>query len=797
MGQTILQDLRFALRTLAKSPGFTAAVVATIALGIGATTAIFTVVNAVLFRPLPFPQSERAVMFCETNPSVGDWCGASPPNVADWARAARSLDSAGVARTEPFIGRDGSRAYGVDGGIASPGFFRVLRTRPALGRLLEERDMARGANHVALVSHAYWTERLQADRSIVGRVIVLDEQPFTVIGVLPADAYVPGGFLSAVEVWKPLTASVDRVDNRSWRGFTAIGRLADGASPAMLRVELDTIRAQLEKAYPEANVHWGLRIGNLRREMVGDVSTRLWIFLGAVAFVLLIACANVASLLLVRATGRGAEFAVRASLGAGRRRLVQQLVTESGAIALAGGALGLLLAIWATTGFVALAPSTIPRLGEVTIDARVVIFAFLLAAATAVIFGLAPARYAARATLSDALRGARLTRGTETRVRSALVVVEVALGLMLLVGAALLTRTFARLTQWDPGFDRAGLVTAWVLPSSKVADPVNLMQRVRDEVAAIPGVRSAALGSGGPLFGGTETGGLSIEGRAPYAPADMPTIAWFDIGPHYFATLGVRFLRGRQFTPADDRAAPDVAIVNATFVRRFFQGENPIGRRVTVNDHAAEIVGVVGDVAPFEPSQPTMPQIYWPIEQYRRGAAYLLIRIAPGSSSVERAVQARASAVSAGMQVAPLVSLDERVSRRLVSPRFNMLLVGVFALVALVLAMIGVYGVVAHTVASRTREIGVRVALGATPGQVSAAVIRRGMFLVSMGIAAGCGGALATGRLLASVLSGLRAGDPVALGAAVFLFLAVSLLACWLPARRASRLDPTVALRVE
>jgi putative ABC transport system permease protein len=540
-----------------------------------------------------------------------------------------------------------------------------------------------------------------------------------------------------------------------------------------------------------------LRIGSLRREMVGDVSTRLWIFLGVVAFVLLIACANVASLLLVRATGRGVEFAVRASLGAGRRRIVQQLVTESVVIAFAGGALGLLLAVWATTAFVALAPSTIPRLGEVTIDPRVVVFAFLLAAATAVIFGAAPARYAARATLSDALKGVRLTRGAETRVRSALVVVEVALGLMLLVSAALLTRAFARLTQWDPGFDRAGLVTTWVLPSKNASDPVGVMQRVRDEVATIPGIRSAALGSGGPLFGGIETGGLSIEGRAPFAPADMPTIAWFDIGPHYFATLGVRFQRGRQFTPADDRAAPDVAIVNATFVRRFFQGEDPIGRRVTVNEHAAEIVGVVGDVVPFEPNQPTMPQIYWPIEQYRRGAAHLLIRIAPGSASVERAVQARASAVSAGMQVAPFVSLDERVARRLVSPRFNMLLVGVFALVALVLAMIGVYGVVAHTVASRTREIGVRVALGATPRQVSATVVRRGMLLAVVGIAGGCAGALATGRLLASLLSGLRASDPVALGVAVFLFLVVSLLACWLPARRASRLDPTVALRVE
>jgi putative ABC transport system permease protein len=797
MIDTFLQDVRFALRTLAKTPTFAAAVIATIALGVGATTAIFTVVDAVLLRPLPFPDSERVVVLCETNPSIGNWCGASPMNVSDWARTSRSLESAGVARTEPFIGRDGSESYGVTGGIASPGFFKVLRSRPILGRLLEERDMDRSANHVALVSYGFWQTRLAADQAIVGRTIVLDEKPFTIVGVLPADAYLPGGFLSAVEVWKPLTASVDRVEDRSWRGFTAIGRLAGGASPATLHAELETIRAQLARAYPRENEHWGLRIGGLREEMVGDVSTTLWIFLGAVAFVLLIACANVANLLLVRATGRAAEFAVRASLGAGRRRLVQQLVTESLVIALAGGALGLLLATWVTAAFVALAPSTIPRLHEVTIDTHVVIFAFVLAAATAVIFGAAPARRASKADLNDALKGLRATRGVETRLRSTLVVVEVALALMLLVGAGLLTRSFARMTQWDPGFDRTGLVTTWMLPPASVASPVGVMERVRDEVAAIPGVRAAALGSAGPLFGGTETGGLSIEGRAPFAPADMPTIEWFDIGPHYFATLGVRLVRGRAFTPADDRSAPAVAIVNETFARRFFHRQNPIGQRVRVNDHPGEIVGVVADITPFRPDRPAAPQIYWPIEQYRRGAAYLLIRTTPGIAGVERAVRSRAASVVAGIQLTPLVSLDERVARNLVGPRFNMLLVGAFAVVAMLLAAVGVYGVMAHAVASRTREIGLRIALGATPGQMTGAVVRQGMTLAALGIAAGYAGALATGRLLTSVLYGLQASDPWSLAGAVTLFALVALAACWLPARRASRMNPMVALRIE
>jgi putative ABC transport system permease protein len=797
MVDALLQDVRFALRTLLKTPTFTAAVVATIAIGMGATTAMFTVVDAILLRPLPFQDSERAVMLCETNPSIGDWCGASPMNVADWARASRTLESAGVARTEPIIAGSGSEHYGVKGGIASPGFFQVLHLRPRLGRVLEERDMDRGANHVALVSHLFWQSRLGADPGIVGRPIVLDDTPFTVVGVLPADTYLPGSHLAEVEVWKPLTASVDNVENRGWRGFTAIGRTAKGVTPTAVQADLDIIRAQLEKAYPEANQHWGLRIVGLRAQIAGDVSATLWVFLGAVAFVLLIACANVASLLLVRATGRAAEFAVRASLGARGRRLVQQLVTESLVLSLAGGALGLLLAAWATAAFVAFAPGSIPRLNEVTIDGRVIAFAFLLSTATAVVFGSAPARQALKRDLHDTLKGLRATRGVETRLRSALVVAELALALMLLVGAGLLTRSFSRLLQWDPGFAREGLVTSWMLPPQSVTDPVAVMERVRDEVATVPGIRSAALGSAGPLFGGRETGGLRIEGQAPFAPADMPTIDWFDIGPHYFGTLGVRVRRGRQFTANDRAGATMVGIVNETFARRFFAGRNPIGQRVTVEEHPCEIVGVVADVKPFRPDEPTPPQIYWPIQQYRRGAAYLILRTTAGTAGLDRSVQARAASVAPGIQLSPPVSLDERVARNLVSPRFNMLLVGAFALIAMLLSAVGVYGVLAYAVTSRTREIGVRIALGATPGTLLAGVVRRGMTLAAIGIAGGCAGALAIGRLLGSLLHGLSATDPVTLASAVALLVLVALAACWLPARRASRMDPIAALRVE
>ena len=800
LAEEMAQDVRYGLRTLARTPSFTAAVVATIALAVGATSAMFTVVNGIVLRPLPFPDSARALMLCETNASIGDHCGASPANVADWAGASRALDSAGVGRSEPFIGHDSTGTYQVRGGIASPGFFRVLRQRPALGRLLEDQDMVRGANHVALVSHAFWQRRLGADPGIVGRPVVLDGEAFTVIGVLPRDGYIPLAHLAEAEVWKPLTASVDNVDNRGWRGFTALGRLADGATPDSLAGELQTVRAQLAAAYPTENKNWGLRIVALRTAVVGDVTGTLWTFLGVVGFVLLIACANVASLLLVRAAARESEFALRASLGAGRRRLVQQLVTESLVLSLLGGAIGLLLAVAITRAFVALAPATIPRLDEVSIDGRVVFLTFALSVVVAAIFGSAPARQAWRAAVGGALKGHRTVAGSANRVRSALVVSEVSLALMLLIGAGLLTRSFARLLAWDPGFTRTGLVTTWMLPPGSVGPgttKVALMERVREEVAALPGVAGAALCSAGPLFGGTETGGLAIAGRPAFAPSAMPTVEWFNVSANYFDVLGVRLLRGRRFTAADGANAPAVALINETLARRFFAGEDPIGQRVAVHDHTAEVVGVVSDVRPLRPDEPPPPQIFWPNDQYRRGAAYILVRTAAGAAGFEQAIRARVTSVDPGVQLSSFVSIDERLSRNLVSPRFNLALVASFAIVAVLLALVGVYGVVAYSVASRTRELGVRMALGATPRRLMSSVLTAGARLVGVGIALGVAGALAAGRLISSLLYGLPATDGLTLASAIVLFAAVAAAACWLPARRASRVDPIAALRAE
>lgn len=559
------------------------------------------------------------------------------------------------------------------------------------------------------------------------------------------------------------------------------------------------IRAQLATAYPEANKDWGLRIVGLREQTVGDTSSTLWIFLGTAAFVLLIACANVAGLLLVRATGRAAEFAVRASLGAGRRRLVQQLMTESVLLSLIGGTCGLLLAVWATAAFVALAPTNIPRLTEVAVDARIMGFAFLLATSTAMIFGIAPARRAWKTDLNGALKGTRGGGGADTRLRSAFAVVQLSLALVLLFGAGLLTRSFARFAQWDPGFQRAHVVTTWMLPPKIGTNggTVSLMRQVRDEVATLPGIQAAGLASAGPLFGGEESDGIAIEGRPAFAPDKMPTVEWFDMDEHYFETLGVRTIKGRGLSASDTFGSPHVALVNEALARRFFSGENPIGQHVTVQDHPAEIVGVVSDVTPWRPDETPPPQIYWPIQQYRRGAAYLVLRTTPGIPGIEQSITARVAAVNPGIQLNPFRTLDEQVARRLVSPRFNMLLVASFAMVALLMAAVGVYGVNAYAVASRTREFGVRVALGASPRQLVTSVVRRGMALASIGIVAGCAGAIAVGRLLTSLLYGLPARDPLTLAGAAGILTLVAALACWVPARRASRVDPVAALRAQ
>ena len=782
MLETLSQDVRFAVRTLVKAPGFTAAVIATIALGVGATTAIFTVVNGIVLRPLPFPGSERAIMICETNPKMGDWCGASPPNLADMARASTTLEAAGIARSEPFIAHLAGESFGVRGGIATPGFFRVLQITPALGRLFEDRDLDRGSNHVAVVSDAFWRQRLGADPGAVGRTITFDGAGFTVIGVLPPNAFIP--LFDDTQAWTPLTAwRADNVDDRSWRGFVPLGRIKAGQTLATASTELQALHARLAQAYPEANRDWGLRLVGLRSRLVGPVSRTLWVFLGAVGFVLLIACANVASLLLVRATGRAPEFAVRASLGAGRRRLVRQLLTESLVVSFLGGALGLALAVGATRAFVALAPASIPRLAEVAhrraggalrvpaLDVHRRLLRLRARAAGVAdrserhAQGPAPDRRGRRAAARGVRRraaraGAGPARGRGPARRAA----------------------SSRLLQWDPGFERSGVITSFLLPPGETYGTrdqiLGVLKHAREAAGSAPGVERAALASGGPLFGGDGLDGLLVEGRPPADPQTRLQVEFYDVNPPFFRTLGNPVVRGRDLTDDDQPGA----------VRGRSRERDPRPARVPGRGpdrpsrdgrpaHGGDRRGG-GRHAAYRPDQATPPQIYWPITQFPRGAAYLVMRTPTGLEGLEKTVRARVAEIDPDIQLSSFTSLDTRFGRRLVGPRFNMLLVGVFALVAVLLAAIGVYGVVAYSVASRTREIGVRVALGAEPRRIVRQVVRGGLALAAVGLALGLAGAVVVGRLITTLLYGMPPTDPLTLAGAV----GPSCWWCWSPA---------------
>ena len=789
----LFQDVRYALRSLRRTPALTLTLVLTLGLGIGGTTAIFTVVYGVLLRPLPFPDADRVVRLCEARPSLpAALCVASAVNVADLARASATVEAAGVARDESFVLASGGNTVSVAGGIATPGFFKVLGAAPAQGRLLVDSDLTPGSNHVAIVSHRFWTSKLDGDPKAVGRLITLDERPFRVVGVLSPTVYMPG--FGRVDVWKPLTASVDDVNTRSWRGFVALAKARAGIARDALASDLASTHARLKVEYPGDNGEWSLRTEGLRERLIAPVQRTLWVFQGAAVLVLIIACANAAGLLLVRATTRQPEFAVRVALGAGRGRLLRQLLAEGAILSLAGMVAGLLFASWATTAMVVLAPGDIPRLDEVSLDGPVAAFALLVAAATTVFFAVAPLRRPRH--IAATLRGQR-NAGERSRVRTGFVFVQLTLAFALLVGASLLTRAFVTLSAWDPGFQKEGVLVTWLLAPpgtyQTTGNAVTALMQARDRVAALPGVQSAGLTSANPMFGGTETGQLTRAG----APAAPEPVEWFDVDPHYFNTLGARVLRGRGLSLGDTHSDPPVALVNETFARRFFAQADPIGQRVTVMNYGADIVGVVPDFRPNRPDEAVAPQIFWPIQQYRRFAAYLVIRVAPGVTVPEDAVSAAITSAGPALQMTSLTSLDTFLDRSLVSPMFNMAVLGVFALVAVALAAVGVYGVIAFSVTSRTREIGLRVALGATPGTVMRQFVMDTCRLALGGAMAGLILAVGLERWFDHLLYGVPPFDPLSLSGVIVIFLIVALTAGYLPARRASRIDPARALASE
>jgi putative ABC transport system permease protein len=802
--RALVSDARLAVRSLAKHRTVTAVAVATLALSIGMTTAVFSVVNGVVLRPLPFAQPERLVALCEMDRGQrSDWCGASVPDVYEIARRVPDIAVAGVARSWPFMMRTVDGADAVNGGLASAEAFQALGIVPLAGRLIAPDDIGTNWRRVVVLSYDIWRARFGGRKDVIGQAITLDEEPHTIIGVLPADVRLPQ--LEMVEMWRPVHVDPRDEERRDWRGFLAFARLRDGASLAQTQREVAAVAEDIQRQHFPTQQGWTVAVKPWLDVIVGSVRRTMYIFLGAVGFVLLIGCANVANLLLARSTVRQREMAVRTALGATRRSLVQALLVESLMLAIAGAAAGLVLGWWASRAFVALAPAGIPRIDQVGLDPIVLAFTVGLSFLTTLLVGTAPALRATRVDLHDTLSdgGRSRTAGRRaTRLGSALIVTEIALAVILVTGAGLLSRTFVTLMSWRPGFEQEHLLTAWALASSgkyeKRQQIVALFSRAEDELRAIPSVVSVGAGSAGPLFGGDGEGMFTIDGRTPESGAPRQAALWYDISPGYFRTIGLPIVRGRDITDRDVEGSPMVAVINETFARKYL-GTEPLGRRIYMMEHEADftVVGVVRDVPPVKPGDDVAAEIFWSNRQAPRPATYFLVRTAGDPASVASAIRARLHDVDPDMHVSRVLTVREWLSRELVRPRFGAVLLTTFGALALLLAAIGTYGLIAYAVAQRTREIGIRMALGARPRAIVGEILARGMKLAGLGVALGFVGALGLTRLIRGMLAGVQANDPVSFGVSAGLLVAGAVLACVLPARRASRVDPVVALRVE
>ncbi len=800
----LILDLRFALRQLARSPGFTAAAVLVLGVGIGGSTAIFGAVDNILFRPLDLPDSDRLVWLCEDHPR--ETCfGVSPPNAEAWAERAETLDAVGLGRGTSFRMATADGTQGVYGGLATPGLFRALAVSPARGRLLRDEDMLPlGAGRVAVVSHGFWQTELGGSE-LPGATLTLNGEPYAVVGVLPEGVDVP--HLEGVRVWTPLQFDPSAEEFRDWRGFHGYGRLAAAASVMDAESELGRIQASLAETYPESVRGWGARVTTMKDRLVGPARPLLLLFLGAVALVLLIVSVNLAGLLLARATTRERELAVRVALGADRAVVARQLAVEAGMLAVLGAVAGAVVALWTTDAFVALAPSDVPRIDEVGVDLRVLAFAVAVSFGSATLFGLAPVlrlrSFNAAAALKDARGGGRGRR--ETRLRRALVVTELSLALVLVLSAGLLLRSFGTLAAWDPGFEYDRLFTFQLYPYQAGYEDEALAafyRGARERFEAIPGVEVVGSASAGPLFGGSDGATPFLVVGQPEPPLqDAPRVRWYDAGPGYFPTLGVEIMEGRNIREDDRYGSTPVALVNQTMAREHWPAGSPVGALLVLPQWTTqvEVVGVVPDFRPFLPEEAVEPAIYVSNRQYLRGASFFLLRIAGDGDPTEVAAVVRSAVTELEPQISPvsMMTLEERLAGRLRGPRFNALLVALFAIIALVLGAAGIYGVMAYAVALRSREIGIRMALGAARQEVLRSILSEGLRLTAAGLVFGLAGAVFFIRLLRGLLHGVSAADPwTFIGTIVVLGLA-ALAATVMPALRASRTDPVQALRSE
>ncbi|MGB2987850.1 MAG: ABC transporter permease [Phycisphaerae bacterium] len=805
----LLQDLRYTLRNLVNRPGFTAVVIVTLSLGIGANTAIFSVINAVVLRPLSYDHPGELVMVWETNEERGsDQSFVSYPDFEDWKAQNDVFEEIGAIRSSSFTLTGVDAPLRIRGAAVSTGFFSALRVNAAIGRTFRPEEDRAGAPNVVVVSDGFWRRHLAANPDLVGQTLMLDGIEFAVVGVLPQGFDFPVR-ISGAELWTPTGVAERWLDNRGGHTFRTIARLKPGITLRQAQADMDTIAARLEHQYPDSNTGRGVNVVPLHEQVVGDVRPTLLILLGAVGLVLLIACANVANLLLARSASRRQELAVRAALGAGRGRLIRQLLTESTLLGILGGVLGILLALWCKDALVAIIPQDIPRVEDIGLDGWVLTFTLVVALGTGLVFGLAPALNATRLYLPASLKEGGYTTASagRHRLRGFLVVSEVAVALVLLVGAGLLMRSFMRLTNVDLGFQPESIMTfEMVLPRATYADNdrrAELYRQVVDRVATLPGVTSACAGTTLPLSGSGIGLNFSIVGREE----TEGTEALFDsVSADYFETLGIPLIKGRTFTKRDRREGLGVMVINramAQMIRRLHPDSEPIGLRLKISANFGEndpelfeIVGIVGDVRWSVADEPE-PHMYVPFKQQTWPSMYFAVRTVGDPSGLVSAVRGEVAAVTSDVAPYNFKTIERYFGDSLAHRLFALLLLGIFAALALALAAVGIYGMLSYSVAEQTHEIGLRMALGALDSDVLRAVLRRGLTLTGIGIGIGMAVSFAVTRVLSSFLYDVSTFDPVTLLGVPVLLIVVALPACYIPASRAMKVDPLVALRCE
>ncbi|MFP5265233.1 MAG: ABC transporter permease [Blastocatellia bacterium] len=807
-----MQDIRYALRMLLKNPGFTAATLLALILGIGANSAIFSVVNAVLLRPLPYANADQVVSVWATNPQKGaSEYTISPDDFRDYKEQSQVFQDMAA-----FLNTSGNLT-GIDepeqipAAATSTNLFSLLGVNAMLGRTLIPADEKPGT-HVVVMNYGLWKRHFGSDPNLINKSVTLNGEGYTVVGIMPADfEFPPRGSSFAVrqpELWAPLPVDVIRT-RASF--LNVVGRLNPGVPIETAKSEMSAIAGRIEQQHPDTNTGWGVSVLPLHEQVVGRVKIALLVLMAAVGFVLLIACANIANLLLARSVGRQKEIAIRTALGASRGRIIRQLLTESVLLSLVGGGLGLLLAHWGIKALAAVASENVPRLSEASIDVRVFTYTLGVSIVAGVLFGLAPALHSSRVNLSSSLKeGSRGVAGgfRRHRLRSLLVVSEVALTLVLLVGAGLLIRSFIRLLDVNPGFNAENILTMQLsLPPTKYGDPMQqaaFFQRLLPQIENLPGVRSAGLTQALPMDKDTWEFSFTIDGRPLPLPSERPTAIYYAVSPSYFSAMGVPLLQGRDFGERDVAGAPGVIVVNEALARRFFPGEEVIGKHLTINfppgfgePTPQEIIAVVGNVKHARLDAEAMPQIYQPYPQHPFSMMSLVVRVNSDPTSLVPAIRSEIRSIDNNQPISNIRTMEQVLLTTVSQRRFSMTLLAVFAALALLLASVGIYGVMAYSVTQRTHEIGLRMALGAQQSDVFKLVVGQAVIITLIGVGIGLIGAFFLTRLMSSLLFAVSTADPVIFIAISLLLCTVAFLASYFPARKAMRVDPMIALRYE